>query len=270
VKSKTTRLMMYLLVLVIVLPILSLLVVLSLTWPINGWTLEKASALGGSYGILSTLFSGLAFWGLIWTILIQRDEIRRQRIDARRSRISDLLLSEARACLQDLNLIRFKTENSLIFPTEEPFGQWQFFYHASGLMSATVEKEITSETLLKELTSVVMSNIEQFTQFYERLDQACDVARYMLADSEMPIEELREIKLLFFSVFSEDIFSRSGNMKTALQALADRMTEGKGLSLFHPLRHILTKIGSISQFEAQEVDAQSVKSWQRMLGKNRA
>lgn len=157
-----------------------------------------------------------------------------------------------------------------MFPTKEPFGQWQFFYHARRLMAAAAEKEITTEALISELTSVVMGNIEQFTQFYERLDQACDVARYMLADSEMPIEELKEIKLLFFSVFSEDIFFLSENMKSTLQALADRVTEGKGLSLFHPLRHILTKIGSIGQFEAQEVDAQFVKSWQRSLGKNKA
>jgi hypothetical protein len=127
-KSKTTRLMMYLLALVLFLQILCLFVVLFLTWPINSWTLEKASALGGSYGMLSTLFSGLAFWGLIWTILLHRDEINRQRIDTKRLRISDLLLGEAKACLHDLNLIRFKAKNSVIFPTDDSFGQWQFFY----------------------------------------------------------------------------------------------------------------------------------------------
>lgn len=254
---------------VISLHILSLSVVLYLTWPVNGWTLEKTSALGESYGILSTLFSGLAFWGLIWTILIQREEIHRQRIDSKRSRISDLLLGEARACLQDLSLIRFKTESSLVFPTEEPFGHWQFFYHAHRLMALMADKKTTADVLVKELTSVVVSNIEQLTQFYERLDQACEVARYMLADSEMPIEDLREIKLLFFSVFNQDIFSLSEHIKTTLQALIDKTTEGKGLSLFHPLLTILTKIGSISQFESQEVDTDSVKSWQRTLGKNR-
>jgi hypothetical protein len=92
----------------------------------------------------------------------------------------------------------------------------------------------------------------------------------MLADTQMPIEELREIKLLFFSVFSDDIFFLSDMMKTTLQALADRVSKGKGLGLFHPLRHILSKIGSVNEFQGQEVDEQFVKSWQWSLGKKKA
>lgn len=265
--KKTTVLMLSLLALIILLQGLSLFVVLYSIWPITEWTLEKASALGGSYGVLGTLFSGLAFWGLIWTILTQREEIGRQRIDAKRARISDLLLSEARACVGDLNLIEFWASKSLIFPTDKPFGQWQFFYHARRLMSAATEKEITLEALINELTEVVMGNSEQFIQFYNRLDQAVDIARYMLADNELPIEELGEIKLLFFSVFDEDIFFVSELIKKPLEALADKVSEGKGLGLFHPMTHILSKIGSICEFEGQEVDAQFVKSWQWTLGK---
>lgn len=265
--NKTTKLMMFFLGLVISLQILSLVVVLYMTWPIDSWTMEKASALGGSYGALSTLFSGLAFWGLIWTILIQRDELKRQRIDAKRKSIGDLLLGEAKSCKNDLDLIRFKINHSLVFPANESLNQWQFFYYAHRLMGQLAEGEITTDLFFKELTSAVMKNIEQLTLFYERLNQACDVARYMLADSEIPIEDLQEIKLLFFSVFSKDIFSLSEHIKTILQAIADKATEGKGLSLFHPLSSILSKIGSIREFEVQEVDEQFVKSWQWSMGR---
>jgi len=262
--------MLCLLGLVILLHLLSLFTVIYLTWPISSLTLEKASALGGSYGVLGTLFSGLAFGGLIWAILIQRDEIRRQRIDAKRARISDLLLNEAKLCLIDLNNVKFAANSSVMFPTDMPFSQRQFFYHTKRLMGATSEKEITHEKLITELTSVVMGNIEQFTYFYERLDQACDVARYMLADSEVPIKELSEIKLLFFSRFNDDIFFLSDLMKTALKAVIDNIRKKQELSLFHPLPHILSKIGSISEFRKQEVDDKFVRSWQWILGKQKA
>lgn len=256
--------------LVILLHLLSLFTVIYLTWPISSLTLEKVSALGGSYGVLNTLFSGLAFLGLIWTILIQRDEIRRQRIDAKRARISDFLLNEVKLCLTDFNNIKFTANSSVVFPTDKPFSQWQFFYHAKCLMEATSEKEITHEKLIHELTSVVMGNIEQFTYFYERLDQACDVARYMLADSEVPIKELSEIKLLFFSRFNDDIFFLSDLMKTTFEAMIDNIRKKQELSLFHPLPHILSKVASINEFREQEVDDKFVRSWQWTLGKQSA
>lgn len=267
IKNKTTTLMLFLLSLVILLHLLSLSTVIYLTWPISSFTLEKASALGESYGVLNALFSGLAFWGLIWTILLQRNDIRLQRIEAKRSKISDLLLTEAKSCLTDINKVKFTAKNSIVFPTDKPFSQWHFFYHAKRLMEATAEKEITHEVLITEFTAVVMSNIEQFTYFYERLDQACDVARYMLADSEVPIKDLGEIKLLFFSSFNDDIFFLSDLMKSTLDTLINKLRQKQEISLYHPLPHILLKIGSINEFKKQEVDDKFVRSWLWTLGK---
>ena len=269
-KNKTTISMLFLLGLVIFLHLLSFLTVMYLTWPISTLTLEEVSALGGSYGVLGTLFSGLAFWGLIWTILLQRDEIRRQRVDSKRERISGLLLSEANLCLDDLNNVKFTANNSLIFPKDKAFSQWQFFYNAKRLMGAALDGEITNEKLINELTAVVMGNIEQLTYFYERFDQACDVARYMLADSEIPIKELGEIKLLFFSCFNDDIFFLSDLMKSILESLIENIRKKQELSLHHPLPSILREIGSINEFREQEVDENFVRSWKWTLGKQSA
>jgi hypothetical protein len=267
IKNKITILMLFLLALVLFLHLLSLSTIIYLAWPISSFTLEKASALGDSYGVLNTLFSGLAFWGLIWTILLQRNDFRLQRVEAKRAKIGDLLLTEAKLCLTDLNQVKFTAKQSIIFPTDKSFNQWQFFYHAKQLMGALAENEITYEVLIKELTTLVMGNIEQFTYFYERLDQACDVARYMLADSEVPIRDLGEIKLLFFSSFNDDIFFLSGLMKNTLEALVNNIRKKQELGLHHPLPSILSKIGSINQFKEQEVDNKFVRSWLWTLGK---
>lgn len=52
---------------------------LYLTWPVSEISIEKAAQFGDSFGIITSLFSGLAFSGLIITILLQRKELSLQR-----------------------------------------------------------------------------------------------------------------------------------------------------------------------------------------------
>lgn len=48
--------------------------------------LEKAAQFGDSFGALTSLFSGLAFAGLIITILMQREELKIQRTEFQMTR----------------------------------------------------------------------------------------------------------------------------------------------------------------------------------------
>lgn len=50
-----------------------------ITWPITELSINNAAVFGDSFGILTSLFSGLAFSGMIITILLQKDELRLQR-----------------------------------------------------------------------------------------------------------------------------------------------------------------------------------------------
>jgi hypothetical protein len=49
------------------------------TWPISELSISKAGVFGDSFGLLTSLFSGLAFSGVIITILLQREELQLQR-----------------------------------------------------------------------------------------------------------------------------------------------------------------------------------------------
>ena len=49
------------------------------SWPINELSISNAGLFGDSFGIVTSLFSGLAFTGMIVTILLQREELRLQR-----------------------------------------------------------------------------------------------------------------------------------------------------------------------------------------------
>jgi hypothetical protein len=49
------------------------------SWPLDNITIDRAALLGDSFGILNALFSGLAFAGLIITVLLQRQELKESR-----------------------------------------------------------------------------------------------------------------------------------------------------------------------------------------------
>ncbi len=56
------------------------------TWPISEISINKAGVFGDSFGVLTSLFSGLAFSGMIITILLQRQELQLQRLELKESR----------------------------------------------------------------------------------------------------------------------------------------------------------------------------------------
>lgn len=51
-----------------------------LTWPISELSIAKSGTFGDSFGALNALFSGLAFVGLIITVMLQRDEMHLSRM----------------------------------------------------------------------------------------------------------------------------------------------------------------------------------------------
>lgn len=56
-------------------------VIIAKTWPISVFSIENSGMFGDSFGLLTALFSGLAFGGLILTLLTQREELQLQRDD---------------------------------------------------------------------------------------------------------------------------------------------------------------------------------------------
>ncbi|MUK42436.1 hypothetical protein GNP61_12830 [Aliivibrio fischeri] len=54
-------------------------ILIYLAWPINEVSINKAGVFGDSFGILTSLFSALAFAGMIITILLQKEELGLQR-----------------------------------------------------------------------------------------------------------------------------------------------------------------------------------------------
>ena len=63
-------------------PLLLVIVVVLIVWAISGWVLyprEDRGTIGDMFGAVNALFSGLAFAVIIYTMLLQRQELRLQR-----------------------------------------------------------------------------------------------------------------------------------------------------------------------------------------------
>lgn len=54
-------------------------VLLVTTWPISSLSIDKAGTFGDSFGVLTSLFTGLAFAGLLTTLYLQRSELQLNR-----------------------------------------------------------------------------------------------------------------------------------------------------------------------------------------------
>lgn len=84
-------------------------VLLVLTWPISELSISASGVFGDSFGVLTSLFSGLAFAGLIITILMQRDELalQRQELNLTREELSGQK-EEMKAQNETLKVQRFE------------------------------------------------------------------------------------------------------------------------------------------------------------------
>ncbi|WP_133146332.1 hypothetical protein [Vibrio cyclitrophicus] len=75
------------LILTVTLPVLLYaLFLVSVSWPIENFSIDKAGIFGDSFGIITSLFSGLAFCGMIITILLQKEELKLQRLELSETR----------------------------------------------------------------------------------------------------------------------------------------------------------------------------------------
>ncbi|MFC0047371.1 putative phage abortive infection protein [Rheinheimera tilapiae] len=85
-------------------------VLLALTWPISEFSISSSGVFGDSFGVLTSLFSGLAFAGLIITIVMQRDELalQRQELNLTREELSGQK-EEMRAQNETLKVQRFES-----------------------------------------------------------------------------------------------------------------------------------------------------------------
>jgi len=87
--------------------------ILWLNWPLRDFSLARSAVFGESFGAINTIFSGLAFAGLILTIHLQRNELAESKETFRKERFEDSfyrLLGYYRQNLDDIRILDHRTQ----------------------------------------------------------------------------------------------------------------------------------------------------------------
>lgn len=118
-------------------------IVIYLTWPISKFSTANAGVFGDSFGILTALFSGLAFAGIIITILLQRIELKLQRQELRDNRkefAKSAVAQERNAQLVALTTLLNEYSREMVAENDYYESQNQFPSFVNGAGIAVIEK----------------------------------------------------------------------------------------------------------------------------------
>ncbi len=125
-----------------------------ISWPVDTLSISNAALYGDSFGILNSLFSGLAFAGIIITILLQRDELRLQREEL--SRASKAQETSARMAALTLLIEDYKSRIAVNADTTNKMDGYQMPDQKRELIEETKELCKKRDLVLSELESITL------------------------------------------------------------------------------------------------------------------
>jgi hypothetical protein len=208
-------------------------VLLYLTSPISSYSMSSAAILGDSFGIVNALFSGLAFAGLIITVLLQREELRESREIFKAQKFEDAFYRLLDFYRNNLNEISITVEKEKVNGIASLSHQLRKFQNVSKAPSGESFSDNVSEKLfekinnilipqsrylgtLESLLSLVMKEVsnDEDNKFYIKLiasQLTVHEVKYIFyrclsmdTDSEL-VELIDKTKLLHFRINESDI-----------------------------------------------------------------
>ncbi len=165
--------------------------------------------LGDSFGVLNTLFSGLAFAGIVLTILLQRKELSLQRNELKLTREEFTTNRLTNILYQQINIQqKVISEFSIILSPKQYDGSSAFLYLYKKLSSFTIpigdkrsEEQLLTDKIAhyrKNLTEYIKDE-ESLLVFSARTSNSIRVIKSMLANSELTTVEMKQFVDLFFN-----------------------------------------------------------------------
>lgn len=174
---------------------------------------SKSGTFGETFGALNALFSGLAIAGVIVTILIQRNELKNQRIElglqrtemqeTRKefliNRTTNLLYSQLdrfEKALNDFSIIHngktYVGNDAISFLRENE----ERVYNTPGKPEEEYQAEMKNVTI--KLLKLYSPNKSQIENFAHNAYNSVEVLKRIIYKTKLDIEELNDLKNLFF------------------------------------------------------------------------
>ena len=194
----------------IILTVVSLIYPFLVNYFFDDWT--KSGTFGDTFGALNALFSGLAIAGLITTILIQKNELKYQkeeltlqRNEMKETRKEFLLNRSTNLIYRQLE--RFEksiNELTIKFEANTYTGNSAIFLLDKFNKVRTLD-ELADETLIQKrkeenayVSKVYIKNKDELNKFSHNAYNSVEVLQNIIYNSTLEIEELNELKNLFF------------------------------------------------------------------------
>ncbi|MDI1339365.1 hypothetical protein [Polaromonas sp.] len=214
-------------------------------------TLGQTGTFGDSFGILTSLFSGLAFAGLIWTIMQQRLELRLQRSQMEEARRQDVI---TRLCMVVQNQVAgYRSEIESLTFTSSPFGQVVGFRQMIFELDTRLSRLVTDRELGKltdeDHDGRVLSEIElvekdlhQHLVMIQGLERCCKNTRYLLTNELLNVGDAVDLSALLRAEMPPGLFEYTRRVRQLLvvheqiNKLGPDMTLLKALNPMRPLR----------------------------------
>lgn len=131
-------------------------ILLYLTSPISSYSMSSAAILGDSFGIVNALFSGLAFAGLIVTVLLQREELRESREIFKAQKFEDAFYRLLDFYRNNLNEISITVEKNKVNGIASLSHQLRKFQSISKAPSGASFSDSDSEKLFEKINNILV------------------------------------------------------------------------------------------------------------------
>jgi hypothetical protein len=211
-----------------------------ITRPIASYSMSSAAILGDSFGIVNTLFSGLAFAGLIITVLLQREELKESREIFKAQKFEDAfyrLLDFYRNNLNEISIIADSQQMTGIAALSHQLRKFQqitklpkdltFSDNDAEKLFVKINNTLTHQSrylgTLESLLSLVLTDVSRGADknFYIKLIASQLTVHevkyifyrclYMDSDSEL-VELMEKSKLLHLRIRDSDISAQYINL----------------------------------------------------------
>ena len=204
----------YLITFIIIACILSV-ITISFPFIINhyfsDWT--KSGTFGDTFGALNAIFSGLAFTGVIVTILIQRTELQNQRTELQLQRIEmqetrkEFLINRTtnlvynqldrfEKSISELkivhNSITYVGNDAVTFSDENKKTVYKPFDKSDEVYAEEVKEAAI------ELLNIYIPNKSQIEKFAHNTYNSVEVLKRLIYKTDLEFEQLNDMKHLFF------------------------------------------------------------------------
>ncbi|MCR6477979.1 hypothetical protein NU688_17590 [Variovorax sp. ZS18.2.2] len=240
------------------------------------WSLADSGTFGDSFGVLTSLFSGLAFVGLIWTILQQREDLKVQRDDSKEARrqdvvtrLSTIVQNQAAAFRSEAGELKFK---GIVF--QSPIGLFEmlheFYLHTNSITSKInnqTEQKIISGQVAAYLKNVI-ADLQPYKILISGYKRCCTSNYYLLGNEFLNIEDARDLHFLFKTEMPSGLSNFVSHLELILKIYIRQQTgstDGR-LEIFDPLWEFVSDVNAIARHNNLEINEKGVKSIRQMRG----